>query len=251
MRAYGSTGAVVAARASVDLPTEPFRRPPDWPPPVDRRRWTSPIGPPRDPEATRAAERAAAQALVDEAKAAAARAAKRTEPKHAAAGPRPEPRPDASSRRDAAAAAEAALVDELRIRWEAGEPQAFIAEALGISVTKLQRLRRKHGVPRRNQAIDGETVVRLYVEERLGIERIAARLGTSSAAVRYRLIRAGVTMRPAGGRGSGLGEDVRAAALLRIAAGARPVDVRRDLGVSESTLLRWRAAAADEQSVGA
>ncbi|WP_143448408.1 helix-turn-helix domain-containing protein [Kineosporia sp. A_224] len=242
MKSYGAAGPVVVARGSLDIPTTAVRRPDHWPAVPDRRQWTSPISPPADPQATRNAERAAARAVVDE--------------RRTATKPRPAPRAKAARTRrpgrDAAQASReqavsatgrAELVEQLRTRWEAGELQAQIAEALCVSVATVQRLRRKHGIERRHQAVDGEAAVRLYVEDGLSLEDVGARLGTSSAAVRYRLLKAGVTLRPAGRTAHALGDDVRAAALERLEAGHRPGEVQRELGISESTLSRWRAAA--------
>lgn len=242
MRSYGAAGPIVVARGTLDIPTTPVRRPDHWPAVPDRRQWTSPIPPPVDPQATRDAERAAARAVVDERRTA---AKPKPEPRAKAVRTRRPARDAAQTRREqeAPSTARAELVEQLRTLWEAGELQAQIAEALGVSVATVQRLRRKHGIERRHQAVDGAAAVRLYVDEGLSLEDVGARLGTSSAAVRYRLLKAGVTLRPAGRTAHALGDDVRAVALERLAAGQRPSDIQRELGISESTLSRWRAAA--------
>lgn len=120
-------------------------------------------------------------------------------------------------------------------------PQARVAAELGLSVTRLQRLRRAAGIARRRTAVDGAEAVRLYVEDGLGVEQVAARLGTSGSAVRYRLERAGATWRSPGA-GHAPPDGVWVEALARIAVGERPVDAQRALGISETTLLRWRRA---------
>lgn len=74
MRVYGEAGALVTARAGIEVPTRPSVRPSDWPPaPRRATTWTSPIpGPPEDDEralaATRTAERTAAATAALEAR---------------------------------------------------------------------------------------------------------------------------------------------------------------------------------------
>ncbi|WP_088289829.1 helix-turn-helix domain-containing protein [Kineosporia sp. A_224] len=236
MRIYGNAGNVITATRSVDLPTVARPRPASWPAVVRQRATVSPIAPSADEASTREAERTAGRAAAEDARARQQRLrgkrTRATPPPQRTPRTPPAPRPE-----------RVALVDELRRRWMAGESQEAIARALGVSTSTVQRLRRTEGVQARRPAVDSAEVVRLYVDEHLALEDVAARLTCSTSSVRYRLRAAGVPTRAPGHNTRETTPDVRAAALARYAAGEPLSRICTDLDVGESSLARWRREA--------
>ncbi len=89
---------------------------------------------------------------------------------------------------------------DLRALWTEGLPIWAIAVRLNVSETLVKRLAKEFDLPRRRKALDPDQVATLYAEHR-STERVAELLGTSGAAVRYQLQRAGVAPRTPGQRG--------------------------------------------------
>lgn len=287
MRAYGTVATGTVGERGIDLPTAPLRRP-DRDLGVNRRAVRSPIPPvPReDPDAVAAARKAERAAVAEKAQAdrraavalrAAGKAEERRKDREAAAErraaavaarparPKPAAKPQRTVRQDRTArdrAAEqaaarqvreqlkAALLADVRERYERGDHLADIAAALHISVVQVQRLRAEAGCDLRRKPLDRAEVVRLYAEVR-SVEKVAERLGTVAAAVRYHLKHAGVDVRKPGDNGRQTPAETRAEAVRRYAAGVPPVEIMRALEVSESSLLRWvRAAGVPRRPTG-
>ena len=141
-----------------------------------------------------------------------------------------------------AAADRAAMADDLRRLYTAGDSLASIAATLGVSVAQVNRMRKEFGIDRRRPAIDREACVRLYAEHR-SLERVAELLGTVPSAVRYHLAKAGVQTRDPGDNGARTPDDVRSKAVAMYEAGIPPVQITTELGISDSTLKRIRDAA--------
>lgn len=141
-----------------------------------------------------------------------------------------------------AAADRAAMADDLRRLYTAGDSLASIADTLGVSVAQVNRMRKEFGIERRRPAIDREACVRLYAEHR-SLERVAELLGTVPPAVRYHLAKAGVQTRDPGDNGARTPDDVRSKAVAMYEAGIPPVQITTELGISDSTLKRIRDAA--------
>jgi len=134
------------------------------------------------------------------------------------------------------------LRDDLTRLWATDASNADIAVALGISLPTVGRVARDLGLPVRRKKLDRDQVVALYAEHR-SIGAVAAALDTSDAAVRYQLRQAGVAVRRPGDNGTRRSDADRATALAMYQAGAPVEDIYRALGITESTLHRWRKAA--------
>lgn len=141
-----------------------------------------------------------------------------------------------------AAADRAAMADDLRRLYTAGDSLASIADTLGVSVAQVNRMRKEFDIERRRPALDREECVRLYAEHR-SLERVAELLGTVPPAVRYHLAKAGVQTRTPGDNGLRTPDDVRSKAVAMYEAGVPPVQITTELGISDSTLKRIRDAA--------
>lgn len=258
MKSEGNAGPAVAARGTVDLPTEPAARPAHWPTRPDRTAWTSPIRRvPEDEQAAEAARAATAAAERAAAKATAAEdarqlAALRNGVTHTAisqafkaAGlsiaPRTSP---AQQSHEAALARREQLLPEIRRLFDEGLTHAAMAAALDVSEPYLKRILADLGL-RRRQRLDGDEIVRLYVEERLGIERIARQLRTAQQAIRYHLLKRGVPIRGRHDTKRLADErpDLHARALEMLRAGEPAMTVAAALHVGASTVARWRDAA--------
>lgn len=141
-----------------------------------------------------------------------------------------------------AAADRAAMANDLRRLYTAGDSLASIADTLGVSVAQVNRMRKEFGIERRRPAVDREACVRLYAEHG-SLERVAELLGTVPPAVRYHLAKAGVQTRAPGDNGLRTPDDVRSKAVAMYEAGVPPVQITTELGISDSTLKRIRDAA--------
>lgn len=146
--------------------------------------------------------------------------------------------PENSGSHRAAVELRGRIETELRTLWTEGLPIWAIAVRLNVSETLVKRLAKEFNLPRRRKSLDTDQVTALYAEHR-SIERVAELLGTSSAAIRYQLQRAGVTLRAPGDNGARIPDDVRQAAVDAYRAGVSPVKIRNQYAIGETTLLRW------------
>ena len=92
------------------------------------------------------------------------------------------------------------IIEELVVRYSAGEHTPALAREYGISTTGLRQLLREEGVEFRLQSItqvDSDRAVKLY-ESGLTIREVATGIGYSFGAIRRELHRRRVPMRPSG-----------------------------------------------------
>lgn len=134
MKAYGTSGALVTARGSVDVPTTPLARPAHWPPRIDRNRET------RSPVAAALKARTAQDVAAER-----ALSAERTEAATAErkARRRRGKEPDARTPRgtENVDALRAAVLEDVRRRVDDGQTDDVIAAALRIGTLHVRWLR--------------------------------------------------------------------------------------------------------------
>lgn len=157
-----------------------------------------------------------------------------------------ETRPAVSSGAEAQKAAaqvrRADLAPQVRELFDAGVTYGQIAVRLDVSPTLVKRVITDLGLTRR-QRLDGAEIVRLYVDERLGCETIAKRLGTVPQAVRYQLRKHGVQSRTLAETANRTDVDTVIEALAQLRAGEPVMVVAAALGIGATTVARIRDAA--------
>jgi transposase-like protein len=75
---------------------------------------------------------------------------------------------------------------------------AEVARRFDVTPDVVARNLDRHGIPRARPPLDRAVLARLYVDGRLGIKAIAARLGVSAAKVRADLAHHGIPVRRPG-----------------------------------------------------
>ena len=90
-------------------------------------------------------------------------------------------------------------VAELIAKYEAGATVKELAVLYGLHRGTVSAQLTRHGVDRPPRGLSPEQTLeaaRLYITEEWSLARIGEHLGVSSATVRHRLIRAGISLRP-------------------------------------------------------